>query len=119
MIHKEGRNPIEAAIGVDEEGMTTTKKLYAYLQLHPALYSMWVRNNIEANIFAEEGKDFWLLRIDAENSLIDLPTRDYKLTSKFALKLAMCSQTIKGQEVLDYYVKVEQFIKKQTTAAVN
>lgn len=118
-MQKAGKNPIEAALGVDEKGMTTSRRLFNYLQLHPALYPLWIRNNIEANIFAEEGKDFWLLAIDGENSLVDLPSRNYKLTATFAIKLAMCSQTQKGQEVLEYYVQAEQFCKRLATVVVN
>lgn len=118
MTDNEEKTPIEIALGVDEEGMTTSKKLYAFLQLHPNLYPMWVRKNIETNIFAEEGKDFWLFRIDAENLLVDPPVRDYKLTATFAIKIAMCSQTRRGQEVLEYYVQVEQYVKDLTTVII-
>jgi phage anti-repressor protein len=123
MMREEEKTPIEIALGVDEEGMTTAKKLYAFLELHSNNYSRWLKKNIRENIFAEEGVDFFPLAKKGERSIsafeANQQSADYKLTSSFAKKLAMSSQTRKGQEVLEYYVQVEQFTKELTSVVVN
>jgi len=49
----------EIVLGIDENGMTTAKKLYKYLELNPAVYARWFKNNILENDFAEENVDFF------------------------------------------------------------
>lgn len=51
--------PIEIALGIDENGMTTAKSLYEFLELNPSNYSKWCKRNILENEFAEENTDFW------------------------------------------------------------
>ncbi len=104
------RTPIEKALGVDAEGMTTAKKLYAFLELRPGDYSRWVKKNIEKNIYAEAGKDYIVFRMNAENPLGGRPTRDYKLTARFAKKLAMASQSAKGEEARNYFIRIEEAV---------
>ncbi len=107
------RTPIEEALGVDNEGMTTAKKLYAFLELRPGDYSRWVKKNIEKNIFAEAGKDYIIFRMDAEwrkSGVRGQFARDYKLTARFAKKLAMVSQTPKGEEARNYFIRIEEAV---------
>ena len=52
------QTPIEIALGVDENGMTTAKKLYEFLELNPSNYSKWIKSNITDNEFAEENIDY-------------------------------------------------------------
>ena len=42
--------PIEVELGVDENGMTTAKKLYSFLELSPSNYSKWCKTNITENL---------------------------------------------------------------------
>lgn len=51
------QTPIEIALGVDENGMTTASKLYSFLELNPSNYSKWCKTNITENEFAEENGD--------------------------------------------------------------
>lgn len=51
------QTPIEIALGVDENGMTTASKLYSFLELNPSNYSKWCKTNITENEFAEENSD--------------------------------------------------------------
>ena len=44
--------PIEVALGIDEKGMTTAKRLYDYLEMDKSHYSRWVKSNIMQNQFA-------------------------------------------------------------------
>lgn len=77
--------PIEIALGIDEEGRTTAKKLYEFLELDPSNYSRWCRNKIVENEFAFENIDYERLVINDERN--PNPTTDYKLSASFAKKL--------------------------------
>lgn len=47
------RTPIEIALDIDSEGMTTARKLYEFLQLAQGQFSRWAKKNIEENEFFE------------------------------------------------------------------
>ena len=79
--------PIEIALGIDANGMTTAKKLYEFLELNPSNYSKWCKRNILENEFAEENVDFWAFVLNDEWG--GQATTDYKLTARFAKKLSM------------------------------
>lgn len=99
------------ALGVDAEGMTTAKKLYTFLELHPAVYSRWLKKNIKENIFAELNQDYFPLNTNVEREISAFEAKqqntDYKLTASFAKKLAMSSQT-PGELAREYFIRVEQ-----------
>lgn len=99
--------PIEIALGIDENGMTTAKKLYEYLELRPGDYSRWVKNNITENEFAEENVDYWVLRNPAENLQGGRPSQDFKLTASFAKKLSMTQKNQRGEDARIYFTKME------------
>lgn len=80
------RTPIEIALGIDEKGMTTAKKLYEFLELHPASYARWYKSNIADNEFAEENVDFFPFNINAECG--GQASKDAKLTARFTKKLS-------------------------------
>jgi phage anti-repressor protein len=109
----ESQTPIEILLDVDEDGITTAQKLYAFLTANPNAnnYSRWVKTSIEKNKFAKEGIDFEVYVMDEVNPIGGRPSRDYKLTATFAKKLAMVSQTENGEAARDYYVRVEQNAK--------
>lgn len=56
------KTPIEIALGVDENGMTTARALYEFLELAQGQFARWAKANIEANEFYEENKDWWGVR---------------------------------------------------------
>ena len=58
-IDRKYLTPIEMVLGGDEQGMTTARKLYEFLELSPSNYSKWCRTNIIENDFAEENIDYW------------------------------------------------------------
>lgn len=81
------QTPIEIALGIDENGMTTAKKLYEFLEMDSRNYSRWCKSNITENEFAEENVDYWAFVINEEWG--GQATTDYKLTAHFAKKLSM------------------------------
>lgn len=114
---KVGNTPIEIALGIDEQGRTTSRRLYSFLELAQSQYSRWCRANITENEFAEENIDFIVLDINVENSKGGRPTQDYVLTAAFAKKLAMTSNNTKGEQAREYFIKVEEQLKKVVIAS--
>lgn len=109
------QTPIEIALQIDEEGKTTARKLYEYLELDKSNYSKWCKVNILNNQFAEKDVDYEVFVLKDENPQGGRPTTDYKLTASFAKKLAMTSHTEKGEEARAYFIKVEDRLKETVT----
>lgn len=97
------QTPIEIALGIDENGMTTARRLYDFLELAPTQFARWAKKNIEKNIFYEENKDWWGFDIMSNGN----KCKDYKLTTDFSKHLSMESHTARGKEARDYFVTVE------------
>ncbi len=104
--------PIEIALGIDENGMTTAKKLYEFLELNPSNYSKWYKANIIENQFADEGADYEVFVLNDENPLGGRPTQDFRLTAKFAKKLSMTQKNERGEEAREYFTRVEDGAKE-------
>lgn len=109
-INTANRTPIEIALGIDEEGMTTARKLYAFLELDSSNYSRWCKNNITGNEFAEENVDYWAFVINDEWG--GQASYDCKITASFAKKLSMQSKSAKGEQARQYFLKVEDKLKE-------
>ena len=73
----DARTPIEIALDIDSEGMTTAKKLYAFLELNPSNYSKWCKTNITENEFATENEDYWAFVLNDERNFN--PQSNYRL----------------------------------------
>lgn len=101
------RTPIEVALDVDKDGMTTARKLYKFLELATSQFSRWCKTNIVDNEFAEENVDYWGFDIDVEGN----KTVDYKLTAHFAKKLSTRGSSAKAEEAREYFATVEEKIK--------
>jgi phage anti-repressor protein len=100
--------PIEIVLGIDEEGKTTARKLYEFLELADSQFARWARKNIETNRFFEGNKDWWGFDIMSNGN----PTKDYKITIEFAKHLSMSSQNHKGKIARDYFIKVEDKLRQ-------
>ena len=106
------QTPIEIALGIDNEGKTTAKKLYAFLELDSKNYSRWCKTNILENEFAEETIDYWVFFSNDENPQGGRPTQDFKLTAGFAKKLSMLQKNERGEQARNYFIKVEGKLKE-------
>lgn len=100
--------PIEIALGVDENGMTTARALYDFLELAQGQFSRWAKNNIENNQFYEENKDWWGFDIVSNGN----SCKDYRLTTDFAKHLSMESHSAKGKIARQYFVGIEEKVKQ-------
>lgn len=116
------QTPIEIALGIDENGMTTARKLFDFLEMNVANYARWIKRNITNNEFAEENVDYFPFVIDEEcednknsSARKSLTGRgnseDYKLSSAFAKKLSMQQKNERGEQARNYFVGVEDKAK--------
>ncbi|MEN6618170.1 MAG: antA/AntB antirepressor family protein [Rikenellaceae bacterium] len=111
LMNKTNLTPIEIALGVDEKGRTTARKLYEFLELAKGQFSRWAKSNITDNQFAEEGVDYEGFDIDVEGNIV----KDYNLTAAFAKKLSITAKNQKGEQARDYFIKVEEGAVKLTS----
>lgn len=103
------QTPIEIALGIDEEGMTTARKLYSFLELAQGQFSRWCKRNIIENDFAMENEDYVRLDINVETPTGGVIQReDYKLPASFAKKLSMQSKSERGEQARNYFIGCEQ-----------
>lgn len=112
MIEKTMQTPIEIALGIDENGMTTASKLYSFLELSQSNYSKWCRANITDNEFAEENIDFVRFVIKYESGVGVKEREDFKLTAHFAKKLSVKGNSAKAEEAREYFTRVEERAKQ-------
>lgn len=111
--------PIEIALQIDENGMTSLKNLYDFLQLDKSHYTKWCKRNIIDNPFAVENVDYISFRPKCENPNGGRPTTEYKLTSDFAKQLSMTVKNERGQEARKYFIACEQGLKVATQKIQN
>ena len=100
----------------EEIQVVSSKDLYEFLELNPAVYSRWIKINILENKFAIENEDYSkieVLNINVENlkSKGGRPSQDYHLKIDFAKKLCMTSKSSKGEQVRNYFIEVEKKFK--------
>lgn len=110
------QTPIEIALGIDEEGMTTAGTLFDFLGMDRSNFSRWFRTNIIGNDFAEENTDYFLFVINDEHK--GHASQDAKITASFAKKLSMQSKTTKGEQARQYFLKVEDKLKETVRRTV-
>lgn len=100
--------PIEIVLGIDENGMTTARALYEFLEMPPQNFARWAKTNIEDNEFYEENSDWWGFFIVKNGN----ECKDYRLTTDFAKHLSMESHSARGKEARQYFVTVEDKAKE-------
>jgi anti-repressor protein len=109
----ETRTPIEIALDIDSEGMTTARKLYEFLGLAQGQFSRWAKANIIENEFATENEDYWRFDIDVETPTGGIVKRDdYKLTAHFAKKLSVKGNGEKAEQAREYFTVIEEKVKQ-------
>ena len=108
------QTPIEIALQIDGNGMTTASKLYSFLELEPKNFSRWCNTNIKNNKFALENEDYFPFIIEEER-YNPKPKTDYKLTSEFAKKLSMTGNSERHEQARDYFIACEQGLKVAVT----
>lgn len=102
------QTPIEIALDIDENGMTTARALYEFLEMPVQNFARWAKTNIEQNEFYEENKDWWGFFIVKNGN----ECKDYRLTTDFAKHLSMESHSARGKEARKYFIAVEDKAKE-------
>ena len=102
------QTPIEIVLGVDENGMTTARALYDFLELAPTQFARWAKQNIESNEYFEENTDWWGFDIVSSSN----KCKDYRLTTDFAKHLSMESHSSKGKIARQYFISIEDKAKE-------
>lgn len=110
-IQKDMRTPIEIALDIDKDGMTTAKKLYEFLELNPGNYARWCKSNITENEFAEEGVDYYSSSMKSEGK--GNFAEDFKLTAHFAKKLSCKGNGEKAEQAREYFTTLEERVKQK------
>lgn len=118
LVSTSTQTPIEIALGIDKDGMTTARKLYDFLGLAPQHFARWCKKNISENDFATENEDYLRLTTSGETPTGGVVKReDYKLTAGFAKKLSMMSKSERGEQARQYFLKVEEELKEAARRA--
>ena len=111
IINTSKQTPIEIALGIDENGMTTARKLYDFLELNPGNYARWCKSNITDNEFAESGIDYYSssMRSEGKGNFAE----DFKLTAHFAKKLSMKGNGEKAEQAREYFARLEEQARQE------
>lgn len=107
--NKDMRTPIEIALEIDSDSMTTARKLYDFLDLAKGQFSRWAKANIVDNEFATENEDWWGFDVDVEGNMV----KDYKLTAHFAKKLSVKGNSARAEEAREYFTTLEEKVKQK------
>lgn len=107
------RTPIEVALDIDSNGMTTAKKLYAFLEMDSSHYSRWCKTNIVENQFATENEDYFYSPSMASEQGRGNFSDDYRLTAHFAKKLSIKGNGQKAEQAREYFTTVEERVKQK------
>lgn len=112
-IMTDTRTPIEIALDIDSEGMTTARKLYEFLELAPQNYARWCKSNIIDNEFATENEDYFysssMKNEQGRGNFAD----DYRLTAHFAKKLSLKGTGEKAEQAREYFTTIEERVKEK------
>lgn len=109
IIKTTDKTPIEVMLNIDNEGYTTARNLYEFLELAKSQFSRWVKSNILNNPYAEDEVDYIGFDINVEGNIV----KDYKITSDFAKKLSMTSNSERGEQARNYFIAVEKKLKEK------
>ncbi len=104
------KSPIEIALRIDSDGMTTARKLYEWLELNPAHYARWLKDSITENPYADES-DFSPLVVKNKPER-GRPTEDYRITASLAKRISMASKSERGEQARQYFIGCEQILKR-------
>lgn len=104
------KTPIEIALQIDDEGLTTSRKLYFWLYENGKHYAQWLKENVTENPFAEESEFSLILRKPQKQG--GRPTEDYKITASLAKRISMADKSERGEQSRLYFIGCEQALVK-------
>lgn len=80
------QTPIEIALKIDENGMTTASQLYSFLELKSSNFARWCTHNIKNNKFATENVDYIPFIMQEERDKPKNPKTQNRLSSNIRLR---------------------------------
>lgn len=110
VIKTTNRTPIEVALQIDDEGYTTSRKLYFWLYENGSHYAKWLKENVTENPFAEENEFSPILRKPQKQG--GRPTEDYKITASLAKRISMDDKSERSEQARNYFIGCEQALIK-------
>lgn len=99
---------IQNALEIDDNGWTTAKRLYDWLEYDPTHYSRWCQDNIINNPVLEENVDFIGFSHNGENLQGGRPSMDYLISIEVAKEFAMMAKNERGKAARKYFNRVEK-----------
>ena len=114
IVNTSNQTPIEIALGIDENGYTTARALYDFLEMPSQNFARWAKKNIEENEYFDENTDWWGFFVMKNGN----KCKDYRLTTEFAKHLSMESHSAKGKIARQYFLKVEDKLKETIRRAI-
>jgi len=94
-------------IKIEEKGgkqVVSARDLYEFLGLNKTHWKRWYTKNIVNNGFAADGVDYEGFALMANGNQV----KDFALSMDFAKKIAMTTNTDKGEEARDYFLEMER-----------
>lgn len=110
-VQMKGDRKMNELIRINENGKTTARELYEFLELNPSHFTRWFKINITDNQFAAEGTDYKVFATNGENPQGGRPGMDAELTIDLAKKLCMASNSERGEQARNYFIEVEKRLK--------
>ena len=102
----------------EEKKTVLSSELYKFLELRESNYSQWCKTNVIENKFAVVEDDYNLFIVNDEKvqTIGHRPKQEFELSIDFAKKLCMVSNSLKGNEIRNYFIDVEKrFLKVKET----
>lgn len=104
------KTPLDVLLKIDDDGFTSTKKLYDFLQLDKTHYSRWIKKNIIDNKFVEFGVDYFYSPSKASDKRGNFAD-NYQITVNLAKKMSMMASCERGEQARNYFIACENNLK--------
>jgi anti-repressor protein len=101
-----------AYLAIDGKSTLTinARDLHAFLESR-AQYGNWIKQQIERGQF-KENRDYLVYNINIKNPEGGRPSIEYHITFDMAKHIALMSNTEKGHEVRDYFIRCEERLRE-------
>lgn len=113
VIFTTDKTPIEVALQIDENGMTTASNLYSFLELEPKNFSHWSARNIKNNKFAIENEDYCYENHLLKDECYPMDAIEHNTKLREALTLlvddALLKYGLQTEEELKYFKRTTLF----------
>lgn len=92
-------------------------ELYEKLELHPARYAKFIKEQIKGNEYAEDGKEYSTLGLKTSEKG-GRPKEDFILTLQFAKEIIMLSKSKVGKKYRDWLISLETKVENNELLSI-